>query len=58
MWIRLVNESTGAVFEQELSDAVLPQANVLLAYRHHLDNGATAQAVAYECYGLYLETDY
>ena len=58
MWIRLVNESTGAVFEQELSDAVLPQANVMMSYRHHLDNGATAQAVAYDCYGLYLETDY
>lgn len=57
IWLRAVNELTGAVFEQEVT-ADLPQATTFLAPRLFLNNGATAAAVAFECTGLYLETDF
>ncbi len=57
IWLRAVNELTGAVFEQEMTTD-LPQAATFLAPRLFLNNGATAAAVAFECTGLYLETDF
>lgn len=57
IWLRAVNELTGAVFEQEVTTD-LPQAATFLAPRLFLNNGATAAAVAFECTGLYLETDF
>lgn len=57
VWVRAVNELTGAVFEQEIT-ADLPAAAQFLSPRFYLNTGATAAAVAYDCAGLYLETDY
>ena len=57
VWVRAVNEVTGAVFEQEIT-ADLPANTKFLSPRFYLNNGATAAAVAYDCASLYLETDY
>ena len=57
VWVRAVNEVTGAVFEQEIT-ADLPANTQFLSPRLYLNTGATAAAVAYDCAGLYLETDY
>lgn len=26
--------------------------------KHHIDNGATAAVASFDCYGVYLETDF
>ena len=57
VWVRVVDEVSGAVFEQEVT-ADLPAANQFLAPRLFMNNGATAPAVAFDCSGLYLETDF
>ncbi len=49
--------SAGAVFEQEIT-ADLPAATQFLSPRLYLNTGATAAAVAYDCAGVYVETDY
>jgi hypothetical protein len=56
IWVRVVDEVSGAVFEQEVS-ADLPAANQFLAPRLFMNNGGTAAAVAFDCSGVYLETD-
>ena len=50
-------QHTGADFEQEIT-ADLPANSQFLSPRLYLNPGATAAAVAYDCAGLYLETDY
>ena len=55
--MRVADEVSGAVFEQEVA-ADLPAANQFLAPRHFMNNGATAAAVAFDCAGVYLETDF
>jgi hypothetical protein len=57
VWVRAVNEVTGAVFEREITSDV-PASTQFLSPRLYLNTGATAAAVAYDCAGLYLETDY
>ena len=57
VWVRVVDEVSGAVFEQEITTD-LPAANQFLAPRLFMNNGATAAAVAFDCSGLYLETDF
>jgi len=57
VWVRAVNEVTGTVFEREIT-ADLPATTQFLSPRLYLNTGATAAAVAYDCAGLYLETDY
>ena len=57
VWVRAVNEVTGAVFEQEVTTD-LPATTQFLSPRFYLNTGATAAAVAYDSSGLYLETDY
>jgi len=57
VWVRVVNEVTGAVFEQEITTD-LPANTQFLSPRLYLNTGAAAAAVAYDCAGLYLETDY
>jgi hypothetical protein len=57
VWVRAVNEVTGAVFEREVTSD-LPASTQFLSPRLYLNTGATAAAVAYDCAGLYLETDY
>jgi len=57
VWVRMVDEVSGAVFEQEIT-ADLPANTQFLSPRLFIDNGATAAAVAYDCSGVYVETDY
>lgn len=57
VWVRAVNEVTGAVFEQEIT-ADLPANTQFLSPRLFMNNGATAAAISYDCSGVYVETDY
>jgi len=57
VWVRVVDEGSGAVFEQEIT-ADLPANTQFLSPRLFMNNGATAAAVAYDCPGVYVETDY
>ena len=57
VWVRVVDEVWGAVFEQEIT-AELPANRQLLSPRLYMTNGATAAAVAYDCAGVYLETHF
>ena len=57
VWVRIVDEVSGTIFEDEII-ADLPAATQFLSPRLYLNNGATAAAVAYDCSGLYIETDY
>ena len=57
VWVRVVDEASGAVFDPEIT-ADLPTGNQFLSPRLYLNNGATAAAVAYACSGVYVETDF
>lgn len=57
VWARVVNEVSGAVFEQEIA-ADLPASTQFLSPRLYMNNGATAAAVACDCAGVYVETDF
>jgi hypothetical protein len=57
VWVRVVDEVSGAVFEQEITSD-LPAANQFLAPRLFMNNGATAAVVAFDSAGVYLETDF
>ncbi len=57
VWVRVVDEVTGSVFEQEIT-ADLPANTQFLSPRLFMNNGVTAAAVAYDCSGVYVETDY
>ena len=57
VWVRVVDEVSGAVFQQEVT-VDLPANTQFLSPRLFMNNGATAAAVAYDCSGAYLETDY
>ena len=56
VWVRVVDEVSGAVFEQEIT-ADLPANTQFLSPRLFMNNGATAAAVAFDCSGVYVETD-
>ena len=55
--IRVVEEVSGAVAEATITTD-MPAAAQLLSPRNYLNNGSTAAAVAYDCSGVYVETDY
>ncbi len=57
VWVRVVDEVSGAIFEQEIT-ADLPAATQFLSPRLFLNTGATVAAIAYDCAGVYLETDF
>jgi hypothetical protein len=57
VWIRVVDDVSSGVFEQEVT-AYLPAATQFLSPRLFLNTGATAAAVAYDSAGVYVETDY
>ena len=57
IWVRATDDVTGAVFEQEVTTDLVP-ATTLLSPRMFMNNGATAAAVAFECSGLNIETDF
>lgn len=53
----MVEEVSGAVVETML-DTEIPAATQLLSPRNCINNGATDAAVAYDCSGVYIETDF
>ena len=55
--IRVVEEVSGAVAEATITTD-MPAATQLLSPRNYLNNGSTAATVAYDCSGVYVETDY
>ncbi len=57
VWVRVVDEVSSAIFEQEIT-ADLPAATQFLSPRLFMNTGATAAAVAYDCAGVYIETDF
>jgi hypothetical protein len=57
VWLRVVEEVSGAIAEVEIT-ANLPAATQLLSPRNYMNTGSTAAAVAYDCSGVYVETDY
>jgi hypothetical protein len=57
VWVRIVDEASGTVFEREMTTD-LPANTQFLSPRLYMNNGATAAAVAYDCSGVYVETDY
>jgi len=57
VWLRVVDEASSAVFEQEIT-ADLPANTQFLSPRLFMNNGATTAAVAYDCSGVYVETDF
>lgn len=57
VWVRVEQEVSGAVFEQQIT-ADLPANTRYLSPQLFMNNGATAAAVAYDCSGVYAETDF
>ena len=57
VWVRVVEEVSGAIAEVEITTN-LPAATQLLSPRNYMNTGSTAAAVAYDCSGVYVETDY
>jgi hypothetical protein len=57
VWVRVVEEVSGAIAEVEIT-ANLPAPTQLLSPRNYMNTGSTAAAVAYDCSGVYIETDY
>jgi hypothetical protein len=55
--VRVVEEVSGAAVEFTITTD-MPAAIQLLSPRNYMNNGATAAAVAYDCSGVYVETDY
>jgi len=54
--VRVVEEVSGAAVEFTITTD-MPAATQLLSPRNYMNNGATAAAVAYDCAGVYVETD-
>jgi hypothetical protein len=57
VWVHVVDEVSGAVFEQEIT-ADLPANTQFLSPRLFMNNGATAAAISYDCSEVYVETDF
>ncbi len=55
--LRVVEEVSGSVAEFVLNTDI-PAATQLLSPRNFMNTGATAAAVAYDCSGVYIETDF
>lgn len=55
--VRVVNEVSGVALEYSLTTDI-PAATTFLSVRNFLHNGGVAASVAYDCSGVYLDTDY
>jgi hypothetical protein len=55
--VRVVEEVSGAAVEFTIASD-MPAATQLLSPRNYMNTGSTAAAVAYDCSGVYVETDY
>ena len=53
----MVEEVSGAVAKTSISTD-LPAPTQLLSPRNYLNNGTTAASAAYDCSGVYVETDF
>lgn len=53
----VIDEVGGAVLEREITSE-LPASNQSHAPRAQVNNGATASSVAFDCSGVYMETDF
>ena len=58
VWVRIMDEPSGTVFERELTTDLPANNTQFLSPRLYLNNGATAATVAFDCSGVYVETDY
>ena len=57
VWVRVVDEVSDAVFEQEIT-ADRPASTQFPSPWLYMNNSAIAAAVAYDCAGVYVETDF
>lgn len=57
VWVRVVNEVSGAVSEHEIT-ANLPANTQFLSLKLLMNNCAISAAVAYDFFGVYVETDF
>ncbi|MCX7288031.1 MAG: hypothetical protein NTW20_10865 [Rhodobacterales bacterium] len=57
VWLRIADEVSGAMFEQEIT-ADLPANTQVLTPRLFMNTGASAATVACDCAGVPLETDF
>ena len=55
--VRVVEEVSGAVVEFTITTDI-PAVTQLLGPRNYMNTGTTAAAVAYDCSGVYVETDF
>lgn len=55
--VRVVEEVSGATVEFTITTD-MPAATQLLSPRNYMNTGATTAAVAYDCSGVYVETDF
>lgn len=54
---RIVREDTGDSADGSVSTDI-PASTTFLTYHNYMNNGGDASAIAYECAGVYLESDY
>lgn len=54
--VRVVNETSGAAFDATIATD-MPAATTFLSPRNYMNNDTTAAAVAFDCAGVYIETD-
>jgi len=57
VWVRVVEEVSSAIAEVEITSN-LPAVTQFLSLRNEMNTGSTTAAVAYDCSGVYVETDY
>jgi len=55
--VRVVEEVSGASAEFTLTTDI-PDASQVLTIHNYMNNGATAASVSYDCFGVYIETDF
>ena len=53
----VVEEVSGAAVERTITTD-MPALTQMLSPRNYMNNGSTAAAVAYDCSGVYVETDF
>ena len=57
VYYRVVKENTGDFTEGSVSTD-LPASTTFLTHHLYMNNGGDASAIAYDCSGIYIETDY
>ena len=55
--VRVINETSGDAFDAVLTTDI-PATTTFLTPRNYLNNDTTAAAVAFDCAGVYIETDF